>query len=219
MILKYLQIWCKYLRFKEGCIFSSFLLCQSRGLRTTWTYAPKYVTLLARGSMICTAEKRNHVENKLEFIIFDFKLCITLRHPNDRDVFLQHSPFQPNAILPHHLRKLIIKFCGPIGRKMKQRNNNIYGFWMFLNMSRSEDGGRFYHCLVRKKHLYKWLVAHVHKLTRINVSKVGCGLWPPCDFNNSGSMARIFSWTKSKRDEKVIKREKNFDQKPPKIAV
>ena len=98
-------------------------------------------------------------------IIIDFKLCITLRHPNDRDVFLQHSPFniQPNAILPHHLRKLIIRFCGPIGRKMKQRNNTIYGFWTCPEVKTVDA-----FIIVWWEKTAKWLVARVHKLTCTN---------------------------------------------------
>ena len=98
-------------------------------------------------------------------IIFDFKWCITLRHPNDRDVFLQHSPFniQPNAILPHRLRKLIIRFCGPIGRKMKQRNNTIYSFWTCPEVKTVDA-----FIIIGWEKTAKWLVARVHKLTRIN---------------------------------------------------
>ena len=107
-------------------------------------------------------------------IIFDFKLCITLQHPNDLAVFLQHSPLlkswdiiiytaQCAAILPHHLRKLIIRFCGPIGRKMKQRNNTIYGFWTCPEVKTVDA-----FIIVWWEKAAKWLVARVHKLTCIN---------------------------------------------------
>ena len=86
-------------------------------------------------------------------IIFDFKLCITLQHPNDLAVFLKHSPFnieimiytaQCAAILPHHLRRgmdLISASLNPSWRQVQghgsarqpQLCKQVGSFWSSCN--------------------------------------------------------------------------------------
>ena len=102
--------------------------------------------------------------------------CNTLQHPNELVAYLQHHPFniktmifaaQHAPILTYGIdiwhSQISYRICGPIGRKMKQRDNTIYGFWTCPEVKTVDA-----FIIVWWEKTAKWLVARVHKLTCTN---------------------------------------------------
>ena len=201
MILKYLQIWCKYLRLRKECFFV-FIVPVKRTTDNLNLRFPKYVTLLGRGLHdLHSRENKIMLNTNLNYHHFWF---LIMHHA--ATVSLRHSPFNTKVMIyTAQCAAIFTTSFAQINYQILRSNRAVK--WnrertLFMVFEPVQKWRRWTLLSVfGETKTAKWLVGtrtqvDSHQCGSLGqsrkVSRVGCDLWPPCDFNNSGSMARIF---------------------------